>query len=238
MRSKHPRLYGRTSTSMGDSSSNREVSPRIRVNRYLNGSATPFGEVSPRVREPLDCWLPLGGASRNTPACTGTTSKGRRSASSKPKHPRAYGNHQESMKTKELQAEASPRIREPRIELAPGYEGLRSIPARTGTTASLAVTWDALAKHPRAYGNHPSKSLRIRGVKPAMSMSDPEVVLVLTRYLIWVNCSTPRVRDNHQNPRHVHSGIRNIPARTGEPLRDASGVAGFAKHPRAYGNHV
>ena len=218
---------------------------------------------SPRGRGTLNNGpiLPLRG--RFIPARAGNTSRDPTTVIAPPVHPRAGGEHYPSNFYKRLSTGSSPRGRgtlafQPERGLNP-----RFIPARAGNTPMYLVTYQTLAVHPRAGGEH--HALRIRrdravGSSPrgrgthdddahddeaerfiparaGNTLQHPAEVRPLHGSSPRGRGSSPRGRGTQPLVRQRLQLLRFIPARAGNTKMNASLVVSIAVHPRAGGEH-
>ena len=129
-------------------------------------------------------------------------------------YPRAYGGTPNTYNRSTVSNGLSPRVRGNLGTVGAGFNGMRSIPARTGEPTSGGDRSVTLPVYPRAYG----------GTSPT-TFPDFEQGQGLS----------PRVRGNHSllaDQLNLHG---SIPARTGEPGHPARGCKSRPVYPRAYG---
>ena len=172
----------------------------------VRGTSPPIRGIPPKiVNTVID--------SRNIPAHTGNSSHTAPPQSCTAEHPRPYGEFAEKGIAHESYNGTSPPIRGIRPAGTGKSRVLRNIPAHTGNSDPHDDQVDALAEHPRPYGEF----------FPACLAAERPFG------------TSPPIRGIRGRCAHVARLDRNIPAHTGNSIfcRSLSHVS--AEHPRPYG---
>ena len=133
-----------------------------------------------------------------------------------PVHPRACGEHLSPPRKGPTAPGSSPRLRGTPLHHPGRQRSRRFIPAPAGNTTSLYPPHHGVAVHPRACGEHASRS-------------------ACTRRCFG---SSPRLRGTPLSPAFRRFQFRFIPAPAGNTLARASSAVALAVHPRACGEHT
>ena len=150
------------------------------------------------------------------PAHAGNTVSSQKSAPSSRDHPRACGEHTQTVPPTTSGAGSSPRMRGTRVIVPVQVQPVGIIPAHAGNTHISALSIRHSRDHPRACGEH-------MGINNAYAQAQG---------------SSPRMRGtpNRNHPRTPDAGI--IPAHAGNTGDRAYVEAQLRDHPRACGEHV
>ena len=175
--------------------------------------ALHWSGLSPRVRGNHAGRVPSRWRKRSIPARAGEPQRWLARGSWRTVYPRACGGTTANSGGWPGIAGLSPRVRGNQARRVRGEAAYRSIPARAGEPASVALTSALKKVYPRACGG--------TGVKhpihvPMMGLS-------------------PRVRGNLVHSDYIFSNWWSIPARAGEPQRSGAGFSLQEVYPRACG---
>jgi len=171
---------------------------------------------SPRMRGTRSEGRAVRGRCRFIPAHAGNTPRGRSNGPIGAVHPRACGEHDTAELTTIDLAGSSPRVRGTRVAADQRHADDAFIPARAGNTAWSCHRRRRSAVHPRACGEHASRSA---------PMEDGFG-------------SSPRVRGTRCGERRLEVELRFIPARAGNTRGSRGRHRRGAVHPRACGEHA
>ena len=113
---------------------------------------------SPRTRGTLECCAIAIRHTRIIPAHAGNTRLGDKIISHTPDHPRARGEHSARCSARTRHIGSSPRTRGTRASAPFPPRPPRIIPAHAGNTSTPAAPMSAPTDHPRARGEHASRT--------------------------------------------------------------------------------
>ena len=170
---------------------------------------------SPRLRGTLGAASGCRSRTRFIPAPAGNTRKNWCTTGSDSVHPRACGEHKQTLSMPLYNVGSSPRLRG-----TPGRTGalpapIRFIPAPAGNTNRRSRCRSTTSVHPRACGEH----IDLDAAEPAD------------------NGSSPRLRGTHQQLPQRRVLHRFIPAPAGNTTTPSGGRSATTVHPRACGEH-
>ncbi len=196
----HPRSRGKHADGVSDGGGPRGPPPLAREAREHRDRQPPLAREARWWRSSRRC------SSRSTPARAGSTPSRARSASHSAVHPRSRGKHYGSLRTSPTRSGPPPLAREARARARRGGRGLRSTPARAGSTSSATSRIARRAVHPRSRGKHPTL--------------DPDT----GEY----DGPPPLAREAQNRRRFRRPGKWSTPARAGSTLSDLCVQRGFA----------
>ncbi|PKV04345.1 hypothetical protein CQR51_1308 [Bifidobacterium pseudolongum subsp. globosum] len=130
-------------------------------------------------------------------------------------HPRACGEHQQSVYERRVAEGSSPRLRGTLAAAAPTLAQQGIIPALAGNTTIPEDSTVEFRDHPRACGEHIERA----------------------QHRIWVQGSSSRLRGTLITPVMFHLAFGIIPALAGNTLIRPIDLPAFRDHPRACGEH-
>ncbi len=192
------------------------VHPRACGEHFHRRHATPSESgSSPRVRGTRGCAAFSRHEPRFIPARAGNTRTAAVRFAGNSVHPRACGEHGRRVIRRVKRCGSSPRVRGTRVGSGRTVIRNRFIPARAGNTRRFCFSSFESSVHPRACGEHRSRSARTR---PACG-------------------SSPRVRGTRSIFYAEEQSRRFIPARAGNTNTIAWSPGSSTVHPRACGEH-